>query len=279
MRYIDTGFVSYRIHSAPSRVISNIDMLYPKEDDEFADFNVELKQQALLRRLIKPQISFYQGSHTAFRPLPYRQAYPFLEWGMNWCVAAHMFNRLIIHAAVLEKNGKSIIFPAPPGSGKSTLTAYMMFNGWRLLSDEMAVVDLNNFMAQPSVRAVCLKNNSIDLIREAFPQAVITETAKDTQKGDVAHVKPTDDSFKRKDEIAEVAGVVFPKYTGSDGVDIYQLDKANVLMSLKENSFNFDMIGLPAFECLKGVVENSQCYEVEYGDTYDFIDFLESEIL
>lgn len=279
MRYIDTGFVSFRVRSAPSHVLSNIDMLYPTEDAEFADFNVELRQQALLRRFIKPQISFYHGSQTAFRPLPLSQAYPFLEWGMNWCVAAHMFNYLIIHAAVLEKDGKAIIFPAPPGSGKSTLTAYMMFSGWRLLSDEMAVIDMQSLHACPSVRAVCLKNNSIELIQDVFPQAVITSIARDTQKGDVAHVRPTDDSFERREETAKIVGVVFPKYTGSDGVDIYQLNKADVLMALKENSFNFDTIGLPAFECLKGVVENSACYDVEYGDTFDFIDFLESDIL
>ena len=279
MRYIDTGFVNYRVRSAPHSVLSNIDLLYPQTMLEFADFTVELKQQAALRRLFKPQISFYHGNHTAFRPLPLRQAYPFLEWGMNWCVAAHMFNYLIIHAAVLEKSGKAIIFPAPPGSGKSTLTAYLMFNGWRLLSDEMAVIDLQTFEAQPSVRPICLKNDSIDLIKQVFPQSISTSVARDTQKGDVAHFRPSDESFERRGEMAEIVGVVFPKYTGIEGVDIYHLSKADVLMSLKENSFNFDTIGLQAFECLKGVVERAACFEVEYGDTDNFIGFLESEVL
>ncbi|TDF37279.1 HprK-related kinase A [Alteromonadaceae bacterium M269] len=279
MRYIDTGFVSFKVRSAPKSVLSNIDVLYPEVELDFADFTIELKQEALLRRLFKPQISFYHGNHTAFRPLPLSQAYPFLEWGMNWCVAAHMFNYLIIHAAVLEKDGKAIIFPAPPGSGKSTLTAYMMFNGWRLLSDEMAVIDMQKLEVRPSVRPICLKNDSIGLIKKLFPQTVSTGIARDTQKGDVAHVKPTSESFERRHETAKIVGVVFPKYTGAEGVDIYQLSKADVLMSLKENSFNFDTIGVEAFECLKKVVEMSACFEVEYGDTNDFIRFLESDVL
>ena len=56
-----------------------------------------------------------------FKPLPADQAFPMLEWGLNWCVSNHVNHYLIIHAAVIEKNGFAAILPAPPGSGKSTL--------------------------------------------------------------------------------------------------------------------------------------------------------------
>src|SRR3546814_17273791 len=70
------------------------------------------------------------------------QALPMLEWGLNWCIGAHGHQFLIIHAAVIERNGLAAILPGAPGSGKSTLTACLVHNGWRLLSDAMALVSL-----------------------------------------------------------------------------------------------------------------------------------------
>jgi hypothetical protein len=42
---------------------------------------------------------------------------------------------------VLERGGRALLLPAPSGSGKSTLCAGLAFNGWRLLSDELALLD------------------------------------------------------------------------------------------------------------------------------------------
>jgi predicted ATPase len=46
----------------------------------------------------------------------------------------------MLHAAVVEKNGKALILPALPGSGKSTLSAALAMNGWRFLSDEFTMI-------------------------------------------------------------------------------------------------------------------------------------------
>jgi predicted NACHT family NTPase len=42
---------------------------------------------------------------------------------------------VIIHSAILGKGNKAILFPAPPGSGKSTLTAYLAqtYGGYYLM--------------------------------------------------------------------------------------------------------------------------------------------------
>ncbi len=96
-----------------------------------------------------------------------------LEWGLNWCVSAHCHQYLIFHAAVIEKSGRALILPAPPGSGKSTLCAGLVNRGWRLLSDELTLIDIASCGVVPLPRPVSLKNASIDVIRAYAPAAAI----------------------------------------------------------------------------------------------------------
>jgi ABC-type cobalamin/Fe3+-siderophores transport system ATPase subunit len=73
----------------------------------------------------------------------------------------------------VERNGKALLLAGPSGAGKSTLCAALITRGWRLLSDEAAMIRPDDGLIQPYPRPICLKNASIDLIAEAVPDAHI----------------------------------------------------------------------------------------------------------
>jgi serine kinase of HPr protein (carbohydrate metabolism regulator) len=52
--------------------------------------------------------------------------------------------------------GKGVLLSAVSGSGKSTLSAELALNGWRLLSDELALID-SEVKLVPLTRPVSLK--------------------------------------------------------------------------------------------------------------------------
>jgi len=144
--WLRTGPFSLRVRSRLPTVAEGLTQLYGQFEvrnshEAFADFHVELNASSRLRRWLRPQVSFSFDGAQPFKPLPMDQAYPMLEWGLNWCVSMHAHHYLIIHAAVVEKQGLAAILPAPPGSGKSTLTAGLVLSGWRLLSDELTLID------------------------------------------------------------------------------------------------------------------------------------------
>lgn len=279
---IDLGIATFNVRSALPAVARNFYKLYQDhrlvEENRPIDFFVKIKSSSSLRKWLYPQIEFICDQHSPFLPLPKPQAYPVLEWGMNWCIASHCHNYLLLHAAVLAKGDQAIVFPAPPGSGKSTLTGYLAHSGWRLLSDEMAVIDTSDNKVYPFIRPICLKNDSIDLIQKWFPDTLISDVARDTNKGDVAHVKPPVDSLHTMYEPANIKAVIFPRYDGGVKLDIYQLDKCQAFLSLAENGFNNNVLARSAFLSLTAIVEAANNYEMVYSDMDEMLSFLEDEI-
>jgi len=273
---------SFEISSDISLVEKNLNALYPNDaslDTDLIDYFIDISKSRGIRSVIRPQACLLVDQQEPFQPLKLNQAYAMLEWGMNWCIAAHEMHYVIIHSAVLAKGDKAILFPAPPGSGKSTLTAYLAFNGWRLLSDEMALIVPYSNKVQPFVRPICLKNRSISLAKSWFPSAEFSSIATDTHKGDVVHLSPPKNSWNSANRQAQIVAVVFPQYAPEVELDIYSLNQTQAFMQLAQNAFNFGIIGQDGFNTLAAIIEQVPAFEVQYNTLPALADFLEQEVL
>lgn len=237
--------------------------------DAFADFHVEIARETGLRRWFEPQIRFFFDGRPSFIPLPMAHAMAMLEWGLNWCVAAHCHQYLIIHAAVIEKDGKSAVLPAPPGVGKSTLCTGLVMRGWRLLSDELALYDMESGLIYGMSRPINLKNQSIDVIKQFAPAAVMTASMPDTTKGTVALVRPPLTSVLRASEPVRPSWIVLPKYSPGIASELARHSRARTFMLIAEQSFNYDIQGQRGFEAIGRLVEQSQCYQFTYSQLDD----------
>jgi HprK-related kinase A len=233
-------------------------------EDEFVDFEVKVARPSGLRRWFAPQALFEFDGHLPFKPLPADQAFPMLEWGMNWCISSHCHRYLMIHSAVVERGGGALLLPAPPGSGKSTLCASLVHAGWRLLSDELALLDPESGMVVPVPRPVSLKNASIGIMRSFAPQAVFSRTVHDTTKGDVAHMQAPLASLARASEVAAPRWLVFPRYDGGAQTSLEPIGKGRALVQLAENAFNFQVHGRAGFVTLGRLIDASACYQLVF---------------
>lgn len=232
------------------------------EPGAFADFHVAVKPR---RRGWRRQCSFELDGASPFTPLAYGEAYAFLEWGLNWCITSHCHNWISLHAAVLERNGDAVILPAPPGSGKSTLCAALMLHGWRLLSDEMTLLDPASGEVTAVPRPVSLKNASIEIMRRRAPAEVFGPVAHDTLKGTVSHLRASDDSVRRAHETARPAWVVFPRYEAGAPLTVSTRPKHEGLLELHRNSFNHHVHGRGGFDALSDLVDRCGVYDLNYS--------------
>lgn len=268
--YLKTGPFSYRIRSSVPAIAEGLHLLYgdsafyPQMD--FVDFDIRLDAPSRLRRYFRPKLDFYFDHQTPFKPLPLTQAYAFLEWGMNWCISVHMNQYLKLHAAVLEKNGRALVMPAAPGSGKSTLCAALMLRGWRLLSDEHALISLDDNKLIPVCRPISLKNRSIKVISQFDSSAVFGPLCEDTHKGNVVHMKPDEQSVALDHQPVTPGWLVFPKYIPGADTRLTERIKETAFLKAGDQSFNYSLLGAEGFEVMSRLIEACDCYNFSYSN-------------
>lgn len=269
-----------KVKSSIPSVGQNIQRLYgdyPVLDSNRAtDFQVELSAPKGVRRLFRPQVNFSFDGHLPFKPLPQKQAFALFEWGVNWCIATNAHHYLIIHSAVVARNNQAIILPGEPGAGKSTLCAALICRGWRLLSDEMTLIDPKTLEIIPIPRPVSLKNQSIELIKQYAPDSVFGDTAYDTIKGTVSHMRPPNNSVLHSLTPAKLLAVVFPRYLAGAELTLTEQEKSKTLMQLAENSFNYHIHGTDGFEVLKRLADKASCFRLSYSHLDDAITCMNS---
>lgn len=265
---VATGPFRFRVASRSPGVFGGLRLLYADFEvfeQGFCDFSVRVDRVQGLRRHWRPQIVFDIDGFKPFKPLAADHAYPMLEWGLNWCIAAHAHHYLLLHAAVLERNGRAIILPGDPGAGKSTLTAALALSGYRLLSDEMAVLDRDTGQLVPLTRPVSLKNRSIDIIRGFSPQAVFGQVAHDTHKGTVAHLKPPAASVRDAHRHALPAYIVHPRWQDGSEAVLSPRKKADAFLRTAGHAFNYEVLGRLGFDLMADLIAQCECHDFRYS--------------
>lgn len=192
---------------------------------------------------------------------------PVFEWGLNWVVTSFIAQYLSFHAAVVEKNGITLVLPAPPGSGKSTLCAILMLSGWRLLSDEHCLLDMESLELVPYVRPVAIKNNSIAVLQNMFPDAQRSRIYPETIKGAIQYLAPTASSWKHAETRCRASMVIFPKFQTDSGLKLTKLSEADLFNRLLRNCFNYDVFGERSFTATCNWLDGLTAVDLVYSDS------------
>lgn len=259
----------YTLRSDLPAVLEGVSRLYTDfpvaEPGDYVDYQVTLKSRSRWQRL-RGQAEFTFDAQTPFDPIPRAQAFAFLEWGMNWCVSLHTNEYLKLHAAVVARDGRAVIMPGVPGAGKSTLCAALALSGWRVLSDEHALVPPGTRNVVPVYRPVSLKNESIDAIQQFAPGAILGPRSEATHKGVVAHLKAdlAPDSHAR--EPLPVGALVFPRFEPGSPQRLAPRKKAESFVLAAYHSFNYSLLCETGFHAMRTLVDATHCYDLVYHD-------------
>lgn len=275
-----TGPVVTSIRSSLQAVQRGIAFHYSRytvePDQGFADFHLGVDPAGGIWRRLSNQVVFDFDGLRPFAPVRGDLSFSLLEFALNWCVASHCHQFLIVRAAVVERGGQALILPAPAGSGKSTLCSGLVFGGgWRLLSDALALIDPASSCVVPLPRPICLKDDSIDVLRGFAPSALFGDAVHETVKGRVAHVQPPADSVRLAGQSAVPAWIVLPRYVADAAAALAPLSRARAFITLVDNSFNYSVLGRAGFATIADVIDRCDCHQFTYSSLAEAVALLD----
>jgi hypothetical protein len=169
-------------------------------------------------------------------PAGYAQRLSFLGpivKGLLWraAVNAHRF-LFYIHAGVIGASEGCVLFPAAPGSGKSSLTAAMTSSGFRYFSDEVALVETLDLDVCPMPLAFCSKRSGWDVMARYFPEILRSPMHRRGDGKDVKYVPPPRNLVQ--DKPARVSHIIFPKYNADSETRLISVPRAEALRRLMD---------------------------------------------
>lgn len=248
-------------------------ILHPEQQqDIFYDYSATFHNS-----ILKPFSAYaLKLGHQHFRYTDKANMMPILEWGFNWFISGFSCEYLCIHAAVVEKNNVTVILPAPPGSGKSTMCALMMLDGWRLLSDEHCLLDLSTLEVVPFVRPISLKNRSIDIIQRHQFDCKKSRIFNRTIKGRIQYLAPTEVSWQNYKKSANANYVIFPKYVAGLTLTTCEINQTTLFRRLLENTFNYTVLGERSFHALTDWLPRLNAIDLQYSDNEQMLAFVSS---
>ena len=243
---------------------------------DWADLHVNVRSHRRLLVPWRPQVEFVCDGSRPFEPFPADTPLPMFEWGANWLIGMRLHHRLLLHAGVLARGDRALVMPAVPGAGKSTLTAALAHSGWRLLSDEFGAIDMQTGEVWPLLKPPVLKNQSIGVIREFAPSAVLGRVYPATRKGDVAHVAPPADAVAARHRPARPFAIVLPHWQRGAEARLEPVTPALACSALAYNAFNYRVCGLDGFRVVARLSREVPAWQLTYSELPDAIQCLDA---
>lgn len=280
MRYglnLQIGPVGFRVGSAWKRPVDALAKLYrgyPPPDGGLCDFTVRLEPEKPWRRWLRPSVAI-QGDYMLpdAAPVSLRHGLLAAEMGMNLQMALGQKSYLLLHAATVEKGGKALLMTGESGAGKSTLAALLGEQGWRLMGDEFALLDLEKGSLHPFPRAISLKNGAIKVVEQYVASSRLGPPLHGTPKGTIRHLRPRDEAIGRMREPATPALILFPRF-GSERA-IRPVGQAEVFVRLTQASTNYVALGARGFDALTRLVVDVPAVAIDYTDTETAVGLVE----
>jgi hypothetical protein len=138
----------------------------------------------------------------------------------------------VLHAAACASNGQCVILAAATNSGKSTLTAALMYSGLKILSDDSAALDRQTLQIVPLPFALMLREGSWPVLSPYFPELNSSPTFY--RNGDHVRFLPPSNALAQP---AAAKSLVFVQFEPGAPARLQPLTTFESLLCLQKSGF------------------------------------------
>ena len=177
------------------------------------------------------------------------------------CLITPQQQHLIFHAGGVAVAAQGILLCGPTGSGKSTLVAQLLADGFTYLSDEVVALPLDSLQLSGFARSLVLKVGSAFLW-----QAAPTSDDLLFLPDGLTWISPTFWGHDCVQQQATPQLLLFPRYEANSALMLRPLSPATAAFHLIQhlvNARNLPQHGLPV---VKQLAQTIPAYEIHFGD-------------
>lgn len=170
---------------------------------------------------------------------------------------------LLLHAAALTWQGRGLILPGVSGAGKTTLTAWLLSQGFDYLTDELVFVLTGADTLQAFTRPLNLKAD----VRATLAQLVQVETQFESILSSSSSLLVPPVLLKSGNTLSEppLDLIIFPRYCACNRFDLRPLSRARAGMFLMECLINARNLPDHGFAEIARLCRQTPAYQMSYG--------------
>lgn len=182
-----------------------------------------------------------------------------------WHRAVNAYDFLYdFHAGVVATDAFCILFPAAPGSGKSSLTAALTKAHYRFYSDEVALVRRADFLVPPVPLAICVKDTGWDLMTRYHPNLALRPIHRRADGKVVRYVAPPPSAATQPPR--PVRHIVFPRYMPNVPTVFSPVARAEALGRLMDECIALrQRLDLPGVMALIDWIAGIECHQLVFS--------------
>jgi len=165
-----------------------------------------------------------------------------------------------LHAAAVASNANALVIPASSGDGKSSLTTWLVANGFAYITDELILVNEAQ-QIHGIARPIQIKSHGVDAIEHLLDKPTMM------RKGKYANALPVEalGGTVSEQQLHNLRLFIFPHYKDQSGYSFAQLSSADAGMRLMANHVNARNLEGHGFREMMAIIRRTPCYSLEYG--------------
>ena len=180
-----------------------------------------------------------------------------------------------LHAGAVRRGDRVLLLPGKSASGKSTLVAGLIAEGFQLLGDDTTVLTRDDLSARGVCAGVTVKSGAWSVIAVRYPR-LARAPIHDRMDGQIIrYLLPPEYSIAPQETKLPVGWIVFPRYDAKEATALHPLSKSAALKRL-----------MPCFVPLRGRLEpaeierlvqwvqNIPCYELRVSSLNDAVNLM-----
>lgn len=212
----------------------------------------------------KPMLSLFDGDKRLYSGRSrYQLAYVLMNEIIFYCINTND-SQHALHAGAVFRDDKCIVLPGKSGNGKSTLSSWLVMNGFTYLTDELVFLTMDGQVV-PLTRPISLKVNTSHeswLLQEEANGKIITSDA-----GSMIPHRLLNPSFEVKQPF--VTDIIYPEYKPDGEPALQEISPAKSSLYLLQSHVNARNLDGHGVSELAAIVKNCRSFTLTYGSFDD----------